>query len=220
MEKTEPSDRLVESAGRFRRLSAPLVALAITLLVAAPTAEASRFSRVVIDAGHGGHDRGAGFGYTYEKHLAFDVARRLERVLKEQGIKTVMTRERDEFISLTRRVVISNKARRSIFVSVHFNSADSSRPSGIETFYNRSSGDSRMLAQLVQSASVFKTEFNDRGAKHAYYHVLSNNERPAVLVECGFLTNSTERTRSLSPEYRQKLAEGIAMGILRYKNGK
>ena len=110
--------------------------------------------------------------------------------------------------------------RRSIFVSVHFNSSTSSRPSGLETFYCESNGDSRMLAQLVQSASVFKTDFIDRGAKGAHYHVLSNNKRPAVLVECGFLTNSTERARTLSPAYRQKLAEGIAMGILRYKNGK
>lgn len=218
MDETKPS-RSVYFAGSYRLPSLVLAALALALLMVAPSAEASRFTRVVIDAGHGGHDRGAGFGYTYEKHLAFDVARRLERLLKEQGIKTVMTRERDEFISLTRRVGVANKARRSIFVSVHFNSANSSRPSGLETFYNRNSGESRMLAQLVQSASVFQTEFNDRGAKHAYYHVLSNNKRPAILVECGFLTNSTERARALSPEYRQKLAEGIAMGILRYKKG-
>ena len=59
---------------------------------------------------------------------------------------------------------------------------------------------------------------NDRGAKFARYHVLSNNSRPAILVECGFLTNSKERARSLSPTYRQMLAEGIAMGIIRYKN--
>ncbi|MGI9242190.1 MAG: N-acetylmuramoyl-L-alanine amidase family protein, partial [Verrucomicrobiales bacterium] len=89
MEPTKPNDRLVESAGSFRRLSILLVTLAITLLAAAPSAEASRFSRVVIDAGHGGHDRGAGIGYTYEKHLAFDVARRLEKILKAQGISTV-----------------------------------------------------------------------------------------------------------------------------------
>ena len=77
-----------------------------------------------------------------------------------------------------------------------------------------------MLAQLIQSAAIYRTKFRDRGAKFARYHVLSNNSRPAVLVECGFLTNSAERARSLSPTYRQKLAEGIAMGIIRYKNGK
>jgi N-acetylmuramoyl-L-alanine amidase len=186
----------------------------------ATSATAASFSRVVIDAGHGGHDRGAGIGYTYEKHLAFDVARRLEKILTDQGIKTEMTRNRDEFVSLTRRVVIANKARRSIFVSVHFNSASSSHPSGLETYYNSRNSESRTLAQLVQSAAIFKTKFNDRGVKHARYHVLSNNKRPAVLVECGFLTNSAERARTLSPTYRQNLAEGIAMGIIRYKNGR
>ena len=193
--------------------------LLAALLAAAPTA-AAKFSRVVIDAGHGGHDRGAGIGYTYEKHLAFDVARRLEKILEEQGFKTVMTRNRDEYISLTRRVGIANKTKRSVFVSVHFNSSKSSDSSGLETFYHNSNSESRILATLVQSATVFKTKFKNRGAKHARYHVLSNNERPAILIECGFLTNRTERVRSLSPTYRQRLAEGIAMGIIRYKNGK
>ena len=148
------------------------------------------------------------------------MARRLEKILNEQGIDTQMTRERDEYISLTRRVGIANKLRRSIFVSVHLNSATSSRPSGLETYYNGNHLESKMLAQLVQSAAIFKTDFADRGAKYARYHVLSNNKRPAVLIECGFLTNRTERAHTLSPEYRQKLAEGIAMGIIRFQKGK
>ena len=210
----------MKAATHIPRPPAVPLALALFLLATCLPAAAASFSRVVIDAGHGGHDRGAGIGYTYEKHLAFDVARRLEKILTGQGIDTEMTRERDEYISLTRRVGIANKRRRSIFVSVHFNSATSSRPSGLETYYNENHSESKMLAQLVQSAAIFKTDFVDRGTKYARYHVLSNNKRPAVLVECGFLTNRTERARSLSPEYRQKLAEGIAMGIIRYKNGK
>ena len=205
-------------ASRHPGRATALLLCALALL--STDAIGASFSRVVIDAGHGGHDRGAGIGYTYEKHLAFDVARRLEKILDEQGFKTEMTRSRDEYISLTRRVGIANKAKRAIFVSVHFNSSTSSNSSGLETFYNSSHADSRMLARLIQSASVYKTKFKDRGAKHARYHVLANNKRPAVLVECGFLTNSTERARSLSPIYRQKLAEGIAMGIIRFKNGK
>jgi N-acetylmuramoyl-L-alanine amidase len=195
-----------------------LAILACFLLSAVPAA--AGFSRVIIDAGHGGHDRGAGIGYTYEKHLAFDVARRLEKVLNEQGIKTEMTRNRDEYVSLTRRVAIANQSKRAIFVSVHFNSSSSSDSTGLETYFSTSNDESQMLARLIQSAAVYKTEFKDRGAKFARYHVLSNNKRPAVLVECGFITNSTERAHTLSPEYRQKLAEGIAMGIIRFKNGK
>ena len=196
------------------------IAIALLLVASCLPATAASFSRVVIDAGHGGHDRGAGIGHTYEKHLAFDVARRLEKILKAQGIRTEMTRERDEYISLTRRAAIANKSTRAIFVSVHFNSSPSSRPSGVETYYNNRNSESHILAQLVQSAAVFKTQFKDRGAKHANYTVLTNNKRPAILVECGFLTNRTERAHTLSPTYRQNLAEGIAMGIIRYKNGK
>ena len=202
---------------KFRRTA---LVLAISWLAVAASTSAARFNTVVIDPGHGGHDRGAGIGYTYEKHLAFDVARRLEKILNKQGIKTVMTRERDEFISLTRRVAVANKIKKSIFVSVHFNSSNSSSPSGLETYYSNNQSQSRGLAQLVQSAAIYQTKFKDRGAKHARYHVLSNNSRPAVLVECGFITNSAERARTLSPTYRQKLAEGIAMGIIRYKSAK
>ncbi|MFT5412236.1 MAG: N-acetylmuramoyl-L-alanine amidase [Verrucomicrobiales bacterium] len=192
----------------------------VTLVCLTGIAAAAKFNTVIIDAGHGGHDRGAGIGYTYEKHLAFDVARRLEKILKDQGIKTVMTRNRDEFISLTRRVAVANKYSRGIFVSVHFNSSSRTSASGLETYYSNNQSKSRTLALLVQSAAIFQTGFKDRGAKHARYHVLANNSRPSVLVECGFLTNSSERARTLSPNYRQKLAEGIAMGIIRYKNGK
>jgi len=194
--------------------------VAVLVFTATSGALAASFKKVIIDAGHGGHDRGTSAGLTYEKHLAFDVARRVEKILKDQGIRTEMTRERDEYVSLLRRVAVSNRSKRSIFVSIHFNSSTSTKASGLETFYNHSNSESRTLARLIQSAGVFKTKFKDRGAKHAHYVVLSKNKNPAVLVECGFISNSTERARALSPTYRQKLAEGIAMGIVRYKNGK
>ena len=197
-----------------------LVAALVLTIAATGGVSAASFKTVVIDAGHGGHDRGTSAGLTYEKHLAFDVARRLEAILEEQGIRTQMTRTRDEYVSLLRRVGISNKARKAIFVSVHFNSSKSTKANGLETFFHRNSGESQVLARLIQSAGVFKTKFKDRSAKSAQYVVLSKNKHPAVLVECGFISNSTERARALSPEYRQKLAEGIAMGIIRYKNGK
>ncbi len=180
---------------------------------------AAKFSRVVIDAGHGGHDRGAYNGLTFEKHLAFDVARRVEYILKGQGIRTVMTRDRDEFITLSRRAHISNATRSAIFVSIHFNSARSRSAAGLETFYYSRNRDSYVLARLVQSAMIYKTRATDRGVKHRALHVLRYNKRPAILVECGFITNSRELSRCLSPSYRQRVAEGIAMGILRYRQG-
>ena len=74
---------------------------------------------MILDPGHGGHDPGARSGYTFEKHLAFDVARRVEVILQEQGVRTKFTRTRDVFIPLSSRVRISNSYRDAIFVSIH-----------------------------------------------------------------------------------------------------
>ena len=189
------------------------LAALLTLGAAAPGAPVSR---VIIDAGHGGHDRGATTGLTFEKHLALDVARRLETYLKAQGIRSTLTRERDQFIPLPRRVKISNAASRAIFVSIHFNSATRRGATGIETFYHSRNRDSFKLASMVQSAAIYKTKSNSRGVKHGNFHVLSQNKRPAILVECAFLSNSSDRYRALSPSFRQKMAEAIAMGIIKY----
>ena len=195
-----------------------LLFLAAVCLVPA-AADARSFSRVVLDAGHGGHDPGAKSGYTFEKHLAFDVARRVEVILKEQGVRSTYTRSRDVFIPLSSRVRISNSYRDAIFVSIHFNSAPRASATGLETYYHSRTRDSYYLARFVQSAMLYKTRQHDRGVKHGTFHVLLHNKRPAILVECGFVSNSTDRRRCLDPGYRQRIAEGIAMGILRFRKG-
>jgi N-acetylmuramoyl-L-alanine amidase len=187
------------------------------VLFAAPASDAASFSKVIIDAGHGGHDRGAAVGLTYEKHLALDVARRLEVYLKAQGISTSLTRGNDTFIPLSRRAKISNSSGNAIFISIHFNSATRRGAAGIETFYHGRNKKSLPLAQMVQSAALYKTRANNRGVKHATFHVLSQNKQPAILVECAFLTNTGDRSNALSASYRQKMAEAIAMGIIKYK---
>ncbi|HRQ90852.1 MAG TPA: N-acetylmuramoyl-L-alanine amidase, partial [Bacteroidia bacterium] len=129
-----------------------LRAIRLSLLFAAValfgTSAASAIQTIVIDPGHGGHDLGASDSYVYEKHINLDVARRLERSLKEAGFKTIMTRTKDEFIALSERSSIANRARNAIFVSVHFNSSYRVAALGIETFYR--SSNSEKLANLVQ----------------------------------------------------------------------
>ena len=89
----------------FRRLIAPLLAV----LFAAAPAQARNFRTVVIDPGHGGHDKGGQWGLVYEKHLALDIATRLEAEVKKRGFRTVMTRRSDYFISLPERVRIASR---------------------------------------------------------------------------------------------------------------
>ena len=186
------------------------------VLLAAAVPQAGAFTTVVLDPGHGAHDRGASVGYVYEKHLALDTARRVEELLRKEGIKVVMTRSRDVFIPLPSRAAAGNRYRNAIFVSIHYNYSRGGSGAGAETFYHFSS--SYTLAAYIQAYLVQESRMTNRGVKHANFHVIRNTTRnPAVLVECGFVSNPSERSRMLTGEFRNRIAEGIAKGIIAYK---
>jgi N-acetylmuramoyl-L-alanine amidase len=166
----------------------------------------------VIDAGHGGHDRGGIPGQRIaEKEMTLDVAQRLRNVLAASGYRVVMTRNSDVFVPLGTRCAIANSYRNAIFVSVHFNSAKRRGASGIETyFYGR---DSLSLASAIHYYVAGGAPSNNRGVRRRGYYVLRRTNIPAALVECGFLTNPTEAAYAQNASYRQKLAEAIAAGV-------
>ena len=167
---------------------------------------------VVIDAGHGGFDRGGIPGQRIpEKEMTLDVAQRLKTVLTARGYNVIMTRDSDVFVPLPTRVAIANSYRNAIFVCIHFNSASRSGADGIETyFYSR---DSLPLASAIHYFVAGGAPSANRGVRRRGYYVLRKTRVPAVLVECGFLTNPTEGAYAQSVSYRQKLAEEIAAGI-------
>jgi len=167
---------------------------------------------VVIDAGHGGYDRGGIPGQRIaEKDMTLDVAQRLKNVLSTSGYRVVMTRSTDVFVPLGGRVAIANSYRNAIFVCIHFNATGRSGASGIETyFYSR---DSLPLASAIHYYVTGGAPSANRGVRRRGYYVLRKTSIPAVLVECGFLTNPTEAAYAQSVSYRQKLAEEIAAGI-------
>jgi N-acetylmuramoyl-L-alanine amidase len=174
------------------------------------------FDTVILDPGHGAHDRGAAIGYVYEKHLALDTARRVEQLLRKEGLKVIMTRSRDVFIPLQERSATGNRSRNAIFVSLHYNYNRSGSGAGAETYYHFSS--SYTLAAYIQAYLVQRTRMTNRGVKSASFHVIrATTKNPAVLVECGFVSNPTERARMLTGEFRARIAEGIAQGIVAYR---
>jgi N-acetylmuramoyl-L-alanine amidase len=174
--------------------------------------ESSSTTTVVIDAGHGGYDRGGIPGQRVaEKEMTLDVAQRLKKVLSASGYRVVMTRDSDVFVPLGTRVAIANSYSDAIFVSVHFNSAKRSGASGIETyFYDR---ESLPLASAIHYFVAGGAASSNRNVRRRGYYVLRKNRNPAVLVECGFLTNPSEAALAQSASYRQKLAEEIAAGV-------
>jgi N-acetylmuramoyl-L-alanine amidase len=180
-----------------------------------PAAKTSRTSEnvtVVIDAGHGGHDRGGIPGQRIsEKDMTLDVAQRLRNVLAASGYRVVMTRDSDVFVPLGTRVAIANSYQNAIFVCVHFNATNRMGAGGIETyFYSR---DSLPLASAVHYYVAGGAPSANRGVRRRGYYVLRKTNIPAVLVECGFLTNPTEGAYAQTASYRQKLAEEIAAGV-------
>lgn len=187
----------------------------IALLIGAASAQAqlTRYTTVVIDAGHGGYDRGGIPGQRVpESMMTLDVSLRLKQILQKAGYNVVMTRDSDVFVPLGTRVAIANSQPNAIFVCVHFNSATRSGASGIETYFY--STESAPLAASINASVVGNAVSGNRGVRRRGYFVLRRTSIPAVLVECGFLTNPTEAQYAQSVAYRQQIAQSIARGIL------
>src|SRR5437016_8719024 len=176
------------------------------------------FSTVVVDAGHGGKDNGAyrKFGGA-EKIATLDVAKRLSRKLRESDLKIVMTRSSDIFIPLEQRVAIENAQNNSIFVSIHFNDSRRRGIHGFETYYH--STNSIDLASRIQAKLMTIPRSANRGVHHANFRVLRLAKYPAVLVECGFLSNRLEGGEARDSEYREALADKIAEAIVEQRFG-
>src|SRR5256712_7283724 len=206
---------------KLSRLLLFIAGLSIVILTCGTSsaAQASRDSQsggsstiVVIDAGHGGHDQGGIPGQKVpEKEMTLDVAQRLKSILTANGYRVVMTRDSDVFVPLPTRVAIANSYSNAIFVCIHFNSAKRAGADGIETyFYSR---DSLSLASAIHYFVAGGAPSPNRGVRRRGYYVLRKTKVPAVLVECGFLTNPTEAAYAQNATYQQKLAEEIAAGI-------
>src|SRR5216117_3213762 len=176
------------------------------------------FKTVVVDAGHGGKDSGAYRRYgPPEKLVTLDVAERLDRKLRESQLKTVMTRSSDVFIPLDERVNIENSQKNAIFVSVHFNDSRRRGIRGFETYYH--SGASLDLANRIQQKLMTIPNSANGGIHTANFRVLRNATCPAVLVECGYLSNRNEGNKARDWEYRELLADRIAEAIVEQRYG-
>ena len=205
-------------------------------------ANLGKIQTVVLDPGHGGHDKGAISAYGYEKDYALDVAKNLKPLLEAKGFKVLMTRSDDTFIPLEVRARIANATKDCVFVSIHFNATDANPiANGFEIFSLTprgapSTADDAMALEFVReqagspvdamslalSTCVYHSmlghipEF-DRGVKRARFAVLRLTKVPAILVEGGFLTEQGESRLIADKNWRTKLSESNATGIVNYK---
>ena len=192
---------------------------AVTAPVITKPSEISGKHKVVVDAGHGGSDVGATRNGAHEKFITLDVAKRVEKLLKEQGYDVLMTRTGDTYVSLQDRVQMSEDSEPDIFVSIHVNSSTSDSSKGVETHYYHQ--ESIPLAQAVHASLASSIDSPNRGLFKSKFYVINHTTDPAILVEIGFISNTSERAALLSDSRKQATAKAIVEGINNYfKNSK
>ncbi len=177
-----------------------------------------RNTLVVIDAGHGGWDPGAVGSFTQEKVLALEASKRLKKELEGQGFKTYMIRDTDVRVQLQQRSKIANELNADLFISVHFNAAESTKARGIETLYApEPTGQKKKLAYAMQDALIDKMGSVNRGVvERPNLHVTRATNMPSVIVELGFVTNAEEEKRISTPEFMVDAGKAMLNGILNF----
>lgn len=206
--------------------------------IPAPVKRRRKVDLVLLDPGHGGTDKGAISPRQLEEcRVTLDVARRVGRLLESRGIAVKFTRDRDTFVSLEQRIALNRKLLPDAYVSIHVNATADPRIRGVESYVttapgfastaggkadaksydgNRNGLLNMRLAHAIQSHLLESTDTIDRGVKRARYAVIKGSRVPAVLVEMGFLSNEDEEGLMISRAYRDRVAAGIARGILSY----
>ncbi len=187
---------------------------------------------IVLDAGHGYPDGGAeGSGKVTEEELNLEVTLKLQELLEKSGINVILTRADvngifDEGLSTIRKKKVSdmknrekiiNSSEADFFISIHMNKFTDSKYSGPQVFYSAAFDEAKTLAESIQKELIFELKPKmEREIKKAdsNIYLLKNSKIPAVLVECGFLSNPQEEKLLLTEEYRETVAWAIYKGII------
>ena len=171
---------------------------------------------VVLDPGHGGDHNGAEYGGVKEKDLNLAIASKTASLLEAEGVTVRMTRSIDQSVDLYARSGLANTLGADLFVSVHCNaSVEHDDALGVYTCAYSQGTEGWQLAQILRETMLDATGAADFGMEERpNLAVLRTAQVPAALVECGFMSTPSELALLTQPEYQDKLARGIADGIL------
>ena len=206
------------------------------------TAGGAKIKTICLDPGHGGKDPGNQEGRTQEKYCTLLLAKEVSSLLNKAGFKVLLTRNADRFVEKLDRPEFANRHRADLFVSLHYNSTEGggNEAKGVETYCltppsarstntRGEAGDTRfaagniqdtrnaLLAYRIQKTLINKLPLQDRGVKRARFAVLRTATMPAVLIECGFMSDPAEAKRIFDPAFRTRTAQAIVEGLLAYK---
>ena len=187
---------------------------------------------VVIDAGHGGKDPGkVGVNNALEKDINLAIAKRLKYLLEQNDVVVIMTREEDKDLAsenasnrknedLRARVRLLEDTNPVLMISIHQNSYPEADVDGAQVFFYSGSEAGKQLGNIVQES--LKRELKDGNHRIAKankeYYLLKKSVCPAVIVECGFLSNPKEAALLVTEEYQERLAFAVHLGVLEYIN--
>lgn len=181
---------------------------------------------IMVDPGHGGRDSGTYYGKIYEKDINLEISKALEEELTKNGAIVYMTRTRDIDLSsiydsakkrgdLYRRLLKIKETKSDLYISIHINWYQNTSMKGAEVLYNSINENNEKLAKSIMKE--FKTDLGStRTIKTTDLYMYRNTTTPGVLVECGYLSNPTERTLLQQENYQKKLAKSITNGIINY----
>ena len=181
---------------------------------------------IMVDPGHGGRDSGTYYGKIYEKDINLEISKALENELTKNGAIVYMTRTRDIDLSsiydsakkrgdLYRRLLKIKETKSNLYISIHINWYQNTSMKGAEVLYNSINENNEKLAKSIMKE--FKTDLGStRTIKTTDLYMYRNTTTPGVLVECGYLSNPTERTLLQQEDYQKKLAKSITNGIINY----
>ena len=170
---------------------------------------------IVIDPGHGGLDGGSiGKRGSLEKNLTLPIALKLRNLLVFAGAKVILTREKDITTDYREIVRAANGNNADIFIAIHYNSSESPRVAGTETFYYTEN--SKKLAQIVHKNLVREIRRRDRWIRRGMFYVIHYTKMPSILIEPGYITDSYEERLAGSKAFQSEVAQGLYRGLLEY----
>lgn len=206
--------------------------------ILAPKLPYRRVLKVMLDAGHGGKDRGAAGPVQHEKVITLQIAKRLEKALKSYGFQVIMTRSWDKDLSLDERAALCAKHKPDLFISIHCNAVENKSVTGIETWYIGAQGGSSAhggkpktekdpgnnfdpynvrIAYEIQKGMMKKfPSSNDRGVKPSRFYVLRHASCPSLLMEVGFISNNKEGKSLTTAETQDKIVKAVIDGMIGY----
>lgn len=193
---------------------------------------------VALDAGHGGRDPGYQIGNHQEKKYTLLLAKQVQDLLEEAGLKSVMTRRSDMYVERGERADLARSGKADVFVSLHYNTAPDQTAKGVETYAvtpfgaeatnggevtlrpypgNKYDAQSVLLAYEVQRSITRSLDLADRGVRRAGFEVLRKAPMPSILIESGFMSNPADSKKVFDEDHRKEMARAIVDGILAYK---